>query len=365
MFDFLRKEQKQESITLYKDKKGNQRWIAAYSSNYLDDDYPSDILSAKAHKEYAQAVETKELDYPELWIWHLPGTSIGKADKVFYDEDNGIAMAAGYIYPDKVHIAKNISKMKTELGTSHGMVYAQRAKDNSKVIDKYVTIEISILPLVAAANKMTGFMLVNKENKTMNTEQKEFLKDSGLSDSEIENVENQNRQAAEENSLRERKSMDTETEHVEVEKAETELEVKQEKVEEDKKEEEEEAEKPETKDQSPEPVYVTAEQLEKTVELLVKTVSDRMNEIAETVKQAKVEQAELQKSIDKKTLSPGATFESIIGESIINKSLSKGAEDAAEVREDDPLFSDAPKETPVPDEAGNPLRNIVKSILKL
>ena len=41
--------------------------------NYLDDDYPSDILSRDAHVKFINKVQNKELDYPELWLWHLRG----------------------------------------------------------------------------------------------------------------------------------------------------------------------------------------------------------------------------------------------------------------------------------------------------
>ncbi len=348
LLDLFRKKESNNVITLWKDKKsGKLRWLAAYSSNYLDDDFPSDILSEKAHIDFIERVQNKELPYPELWLWHLRETAVGTSDYLFYDKDNGIAMATGYIFDNKEHIVKNISKMSVELGTSHGMTFVKRNKDDSKVIDEYVTIEISILPLVAAANKMTSFYILDEENSMMSTEQKEFLKDSGMSEDDIAKVEARNKQAADENSLRERKSVDEQPQEETAEVAE-------------KQEAQEEPEQPEiveSEKQAPEEVdddsqMVTVGQLKSTIEYLMKTVTDRMTEMeqgfSKTLDEMVSKSNQLEKAINEQSLTPGASLSSIIGKNLIDKSLTKSAAGSTELDKEDPLYNDAPAETPVP-----------------
>jgi len=341
LLDLFKKKEGNDVITLWKDKKSGQtRWLAAYSSNYLDDDFPSDILSEKAHIDFINRVQNKQLPYPELWLWHLHGTAIGTADYLFYDNDNGIAMASGFIYDGKENIVKNISKMPVKLGTSHGMTFVKRNKDDAKVIDEYVTIEISILPLVAAANKMTSFYILDEENSMMSTEQKEFLKDSGMSEDDIVKVEARNKQAADENSLRERKSVDEQPqeEAVEVaEKQEAPIAEQAENV---------EAEKQAPDEVSDENKMVTVGQLKSTIEYLMKTVTDRMSEMeqgfSKTLEELASKSNQLEKAVNEQSLTPGTSLSSIIGKSLIDKSLTKSAAGSTELSKEDPLYNDAP-----------------------
>jgi hypothetical protein len=347
LLDLFKKKENNNVITLWKDKKsGRTRWLAAYSSNYLDDDFPSDILSEKAHIDFIESVQNKELPYPELWLWHLRGTAVGVSDYLFYDKDNGIAMATGYIYDNKENIVKNISKMPVNLGTSHGMTFVKRNKDDAKVIDEYVTIEISILPLVAAANKMTSFYILDEENSMMSTEQKEFLKDSGMSEDDIAKVEARNKQAADENSLRERKSVDEQPQEETVEVAE-----KQE------AQESEQTENVEEEKQAPDEVdddskAVTVGQLKSTIDYLLKTVTDRIAEMEQgfnkAINEVASKNSELEKAVNEQSLTPGASLSSIIGKSLIDKSLTKSASGSVELAKEDPLYNDAPAEAPVP-----------------
>ena len=356
-------------ITLWKDKNtGKLRWLAAYSSNYLDDDYPSDILSKEAHINFINKVQNKELPYPQLWIWHLKGTAIGEADYLFYDEENGIAMATGFVYADMVKVAKNIAKMNKELGTSHGMTFVKRNENDKKVIDEYVTIEISILPLVAAANKMTSIYILDKEKNMMSTEQKDFLKNSGMSDEDILAVESRNKQLADENSLRERKSIDgqdtegnTQPDDVkEASEAPQETEAK------------EQAEAPVEDAKSAEVVAdedsqpVTVGQLKSTIEYLTGVVTQRLDNmeraLAKSVEELTSKNQQLEKSINEQSLTPGSTLKSIIGKSLIDKSISKSPYDAPVLEKDDPLYNDAPVQTPPTPEGGLSLRSVIKKI---
>ena len=360
LLDVFKKKEDDNAITLWKDAKtGKTRWLAAYSSNYLDDDYPSDILSEKAHLDFIEQVQTKQLPYPELWLWHLQGTAVGTSDYLFYDKDNGVAMASGFIYDGKEPLVKGVLKTNAQLGTSHGMTFVKRNEKDTKVIDKYVTIEISILPLVAAANKMTSFYILDKEKKMMSTEQRDFLKDSGMSEEDIAKVEARNKQAADENSLRERKSADEQpqeetvvvAEKQEVEEQKAAEETETETVTEQPEEVEETKEK-EVNDEQP----VTAKQLKDTLEYLVKTVTERIETLEQNFNSAleavTVKSEQLEKSINDQALTPGTSLGAIIGKSLIDKSLSKSATGSKELDKEDPLYNDAPAETPAPEQEG-------------
>lgn len=356
-------------IKLWKDKAtGKVRWLAAYSSNYLDDDYPSDILSKEAHINFINKVQNKELPYPELWIWHLKGTAIGESDYLFYDNENGIAMASGFIYNGMEKIVKNISKAGAKLGTSHGMTFVKRNENDEKVIDEYVTIEISILPLVAAANKMTSIYILDKEKNMMSTEQKDFLKNSGMSDEDILAVESRNKQLADENSLRERKSIDgPDTEgNAETEEAKEASEAPQE------TEATEQAEAPVEEAKSVDVVVhedaqtVTVGQLKSTIEYLTGVVTQRLDNIekalTKSVEELAAKNQQLEKSLNEKSLTPGNTLSSIIGKGLIDKSISRSPYDAPVLEKNDPLYNDAPAETPLAPEGELSLRSVIKKI---
>lgn len=356
-------------IKLWKDKgTGKLRWLAAYSSNYLDDDYPSDILSNNAHIDFVSKVQNKELPYPQLWIWHLKGTAIGEADYLFYDEENGIAMATGFIYNGMERVAKNILKMKTKLGTSHGMTFVKRNEKDEKIIDEYVTIEISILPLVAAANKMTSIYILDKENDMMSTEQKDFLKNTGMSDEDILAVESRNKQLADENSLRERKSIDepdiegnAQTEEVK-ETSEAPQEPAANETAEAQVEEAKAADVVDDEDSK----SVTVGQLKSTIEYLTGVVTQRLDNmekaLAKSVEELAAKSQQLEKSLNEQSLTPGTSLRTIIGKSLIDKSISRTPYDIPALEKNDPLYSDAPVETPPVPEGGLSLRSVINKI---
>lgn len=174
----------------WKDRNGHLRWFAVYSNNFRDDDNPPEIISEKSHQSFVDLVDAGLVDYPELWLWHIPGTAWGKADWVAYSD--GFAMASGYVYPGYEHIAENMSKRKDTL-VSHGMpiplmVYDPRYKRTTLF---HITTEISPLPDWAAANKITGFAIVGKGDITMSLpkEKKRYLEEAGLAEDVIARIE--------------------------------------------------------------------------------------------------------------------------------------------------------------------------------
>jgi len=141
---------------------GEYRWLGVYSNKFRDDDSPSEILAEKAHLHFIEQVEKGQLAYPDLYVWHIP-VPVGKADLLAFD-DAGFSIAAGVV---KEEFAIALSNTSHDLAMSHGMPaksIRRDAADNSVIVE-YVTTEVSVLPRFAAANKMTGFYILNDEEE--------------------------------------------------------------------------------------------------------------------------------------------------------------------------------------------------------
>ena len=173
-------------------KEGDRyRWFAVYSNKYRDEDNPPEIISEKAHVQFIDMVDRGEVPYPELWHWHIPGTRWGVSDWLAFDQENGFSLASGFVDHGHEDEAKSIAELDEPLGVSHGLFVLERNKDDETIIDKYVSDEISDLPLEAAANKLTGFSLIKaKEQDDMIPEEKKVhLRSVGMPESKIDEVE--------------------------------------------------------------------------------------------------------------------------------------------------------------------------------
>lgn len=160
-------------FTLWKEASGQYRWFTFYSNNFRDDDHPSEIISKESHERFVEMVDKGIVDYPELWLWHVP-VAWGKADWLAYTD--GLALASGTVFPEYNHVAEALSKEKG-LATSHGMpktmvVYDDRDKS---VIRFHITKEISPLPLSRAANKRTGFLILKDVDMPLDADKRDWL----------------------------------------------------------------------------------------------------------------------------------------------------------------------------------------------
>jgi hypothetical protein len=197
---------KENAMMVWKEANGGYRWFSSYSNAYRDNDNPPEIISSESHIRFVEMVDKKEVDYPELWHWHIPGTAYGKADWVAFDADNKVAMAAGYIYPGHEKEAELLSEMG-DIATSHGMpsdTITRDLKDHT-IINSHITVEISDLPSRAAANRMTTFGILNKEkDMSIPDIKKNYLRELGFSDekiSEIEEMSNGIKKSADESGI--------------------------------------------------------------------------------------------------------------------------------------------------------------------
>lgn len=136
-----------------KDVDGAWRWLALFTNHWKDRD--GEIFATAAHREFEGYVDrTKE--YPEAWVWHVPGTAFGDADIVTYD-DKGFMFAAGTFRPGMEYVAERLAAIKEPLGVSHGYEYLDSDLTDHGVYERYRTREISVLPMSKAANQWTLF----------------------------------------------------------------------------------------------------------------------------------------------------------------------------------------------------------------
>jgi hypothetical protein len=157
----------------YKQTDGRYRWVGWVSNQYRDRDNPREILSSAAHKEYVEYAD-QEKEYPELWLWHVPGSRIGKTD--WLDFSDGFLLSSGLFDEDKESVIKGLESCDVELAMSHGFK-ALKHDPKEVITDKYRMREITILPASAAANVWTKFEVVDtkEENMPISKDKKEFL----------------------------------------------------------------------------------------------------------------------------------------------------------------------------------------------
>ena len=183
-------------MTIFKTKDGKLAWLARYSNNFLDNDIKPEIVTAESHRNFVKMVDKGEIPYPELWLAHIKGTRVGQASWVAYDEDNGVgfALAAGTFDPGMEGVARALAKTKN-LGVSHGMdgkTIEYDSQDKRHIV-RHITFEISPLPIEAAANKLTDFVVINK-GENMDVNKVQALKTLfGLKSEDVEAIEENNR----------------------------------------------------------------------------------------------------------------------------------------------------------------------------
>jgi hypothetical protein len=155
------------AFAAFKDASGAWRWAATWSNNFVDRD--GEVFPDSAHKEYEAYVDQTH-DYPELWLWHMPGSKSGKADMIAYDD--GFCLATGTFDADKADIAEGLARAK-DLGVSHGYTYAPHELRNGEYL-RYRTFEISPLPGAKASNIGTSFAAI-KEAPMLTAEKRDWL----------------------------------------------------------------------------------------------------------------------------------------------------------------------------------------------
>lgn len=178
------------SLTVWKEAGGQYRWLAVYSNKFRDQDSPPEIISEKSHMTFTQLVDDGIVPYPELWHWHIPGTRWGVADWMAYAD--GFALASGTVDRGHGKEAETLAASPIPIRVSHGMPerFIVRNPGDPSVIDFHITTEISDLPSPAAANPLTGFQVFKEiTDMALPEPKKQYLKQAGLSDDRIAEIE--------------------------------------------------------------------------------------------------------------------------------------------------------------------------------
>ena len=305
------KEEVPHPFMVWKEEKGEYRWLAVYSNKWRDEDSPPEILASAAHKEFVEAVDKGDWPHPEAWLWHVPGTRFGVADFVAYD-DIGFALASGLVDKGQEDIAEALM-LDDDLATSHGMPVKEieRDKEDSTIITRYRTIEISPLPREAAANKHgTGYEILREVKMTIPDNKRSWLEDK-LGDSGLDDLEARLAGKAKELDELEIQSKDADEEP-------------QEEVEEVVEEVVEEAVEESVEESKEAPEYVTAADVAEAVGAYLKPIIERLgvlDAIVEAQEAQGKEISELQKSTEeqvKETIAntPAASLFEQIGSAI-------------------------------------------------
>lgn len=186
-------------VVIYKDQGGSYRWVGKYSNCYRDNDHPPEIVSEKSQEGFVKLVDSGLVPKPDLWIWHSKSLKVGQSDWVAYDR-SGFALAGGHFLPETDEIVEQIMKLD-DVAMSHGMPkwsIERDEKDNS-IITQHITEEISLLPGWAAANKRTGFAILDvsveddsEDIMAIPEEKRQELINWGISPDLIEALERQN-----------------------------------------------------------------------------------------------------------------------------------------------------------------------------
>ena len=160
------------SFKLLKDAEGNDRWLGWFTNNYKDKE--GEIISDEAHKEFVSYLDANPDKAPMFRSWHTPGTD-REYPIDFWDYDNGFFLVGGKLKSEEaVGLQKAIDYTEGKIGLSHGF-YGVRDKNDSRVIVRYRTFEISDLPLAKAANGWTGLDLIQKEALSMDKAKRDYL----------------------------------------------------------------------------------------------------------------------------------------------------------------------------------------------
>lgn len=159
------------SISIFFDtKSASWRYVAVATNRYYDRE--GEVFPAAAHKEYVDwANRTKT--YPELRLWHVPGSRIGAADGMAYDEEHGFRVSTGTFDAGMEDVAERLAGMKGNL-MSHGYIYREDEFVGGQY-KRYRDFEESVLPADAAANLGTAFVPVLEGDKMLKDEQRDYM----------------------------------------------------------------------------------------------------------------------------------------------------------------------------------------------
>lgn len=156
------------SSAIIVEKGADNQWRAIMwpSNNFIDLDH--DIISEKAHKDFVEWIN-KNMDLAPIFLCHhVPGTA-RKSAVDFVSYENGFLMMSAPLEEEEAAGLLR-AQLKTDLGMSHTSLVLERDPQDSRVVTKYLMVEVSDLPLSHAANPFTDIEALKKEaNMTQDT----------------------------------------------------------------------------------------------------------------------------------------------------------------------------------------------------
>lgn len=171
------------SSTLEVTKQADGRVRVTMCVSNVFKDRHSEIITEEAHKEYeAYVAETGQ--YPEFWLWHIPGSKWGQADLVKYDD--GFLTVSGLADSGMEYIADSLARQQKDMGVSHGF----KGWGRQGYVDWYRMKEASPLPRSEAANVWTGVL---EKGMALTDKQKKFLDALGVPQVLIEDIDKRNK----------------------------------------------------------------------------------------------------------------------------------------------------------------------------
>lgn len=316
------------SFSVYKSEDDTWRFKGLFTNDILDRD--GETLTLESHEFFLDSIEKGIWPMPELWPFHV-NRPVGMVDDIGLvkgDDNHNYILVSGYGYPNYSQMFKAWSEWPSDdpLGMSHGMprAFIKRDEADPSRITRYLTKEVTVLPQFRAANTKTMFIVEEKAMKKLNPEQLEFLKNSGMGDEEIEELQ---KMATPDDMLSKEEGEEaTKTE--------------------DPKDPKPESAPESTPDPGPEALSA------KDIQTLFKTVADSITVVSEKVQQMAdlqlamearlggLEKAEDEKVAAKAVNTPAASLEDMIRNAVVGKVEAKVDGRTKEAQ-------DAPRETPV------------------
>ncbi len=155
--------------TFFKDDDGEWRWLAVVTNKFVDRE--GEIFTARSHKEFENYLD-KTKEYPELRLWHVPGSRVGQAD--FWAYTDGFVVSSGTFDKEFAHVAESLAASEDPIAVSHGYRYPE-ALHQGGVYEAYRSFEISVLPEARASNVWTPITIASKEVRMLSPTKRAFL----------------------------------------------------------------------------------------------------------------------------------------------------------------------------------------------
>ena len=169
-----------KAFQVFKDARGNYRWVAFSSTAYRDRD--GEIVSTKALGDDCAFADAMGAYGPLRW-WHVPGLDLGDCD---FNAMHGRVLIESGTFRSPA-IAQKVAAYAPGLEISLGFLHPPDEPDAAGVFHSIRRFERSLTPRGKASNLFTSFHV--KEQPNMDETKKAALKALGFSDSDILDLE--------------------------------------------------------------------------------------------------------------------------------------------------------------------------------